>query len=196
MTKLGLTGGMGSGKTTVARLLDVYGVPVFVADEAGKHLMDTSPQVREQLVALLGAAIYTPEGLDRRLVAARIFANDALLQQVNAVVHPAVYASFCAWESQQTAPVVALESAILFESNFHAHLHAVVGVAAPEALRLARIMARDGLSPAAIKQRLAHQLPDDARLQRCDYVVWNDNQQALIPQIEQLLTCVRQRNNR
>jgi dephospho-CoA kinase len=188
MTTTGITGGIGSGKSVVAALLATYGFPVYIADEESKRLVAHSPFIRERLTALLGEDIYLPDGLNRRRMAALIFTDSQLLAKVNAVIHPEVIRHFEAWKQQQSARTVILESAVLFESGLDRKVDRRVTVYAPEALRLQRAMKRDGLQEAEIRQRMASQLPDDAKIRRSDFVVYNDGRQALIPQIEKLVT--------
>lgn len=118
MIKIGITGGIGSGKSVVASLLALSGVPVYIADEESKWLTNNSPVIREKLTALFGPEIYTNEGLNKKLLASHIFNNPKQLQQVNQIIHPEVNRHFSAWVERQTSPLCAIESAILFESRF------------------------------------------------------------------------------
>ena len=119
MIKIGITGGIGSGKSVVASLLALSGVPVYIADEESKWLTNNSPVIREKLTALFGPEIYTNEGLNKKLLASHIFNNPEQLQQVNQIIHPEVNRHFSAWVERQTSPLCAIESAILFESGFY-----------------------------------------------------------------------------
>jgi len=184
MTTIGLTGGIGSGKSVVASLLGLYGISVYIADEESKRLMSTSPLIREQLTALMGHSIYNANGLNRRVMASLIFNDAKLLEQVNAVIHPEVARHFKAWASRQTTNFVVLESAILFESGFNHLVDICMLVYAPRELRIKRVMTRDKLTEAEVLQRMQHQIPDEEKQTRADYMIYNDDIHALIPQIE------------
>lgn len=187
MIKIGITGGIGSGKSVVAELLRLQGVPVYIADTESKRLVGEHPVIRERLVALLGPETYTGEGLNRPYMASRIFADPALLAAVNGIIHPAVNRHFLEWAERQTAPFVALESAILFESGFDSVVDVTLAVYAPEEIRIRRAMAREGVSRERVLERLRNQLDDDEKKARADYVVYNDDRQALLPQVTEFL---------
>ncbi|MDR2119826.1 MAG: dephospho-CoA kinase [Tannerella sp.] len=187
MTTIGLTGGIGSGKSTVASLFTVYGIPVYVADEAGKRLANTSPYLRSRLTDLLGNGIYGEDGLNRRMMASLIFNDKRLLEMVNALIHPEVATDFDRWLTRQTGRYAVLESAILFESGFDRKVDIRLTVHAPESLRVQRVIAREQANEAEVRQRMNHQLPDEIKLKNADYVIFNDDRQALIPQMENLL---------
>lgn len=188
MTTIGITGGIGSGKSMVSALLRVYGVPVYDADHESKRLLVTSPTIRHGLTALLGPEIYRPDGtLDRARMAALIFADADLLARVNAIIHPAVGDDFDAWRERLTVPLCAMESAILFESGFDRRADVRLTVYAPEAIRLQRVMARDGAAEADVRRRMQSQWTDERKAALSDAVITNDGLSALIPQVEALL---------
>lgn len=186
MTTIGITGGMGSGKSIVAALLTVYGIPVYDADSESKRLLLTSPTIRRGLTDLLGADIYSPDGttLRRARMASLIFADTNLLARVNAIIHPEVGRDFDAWRARLTTSVCAMESAILFESGFDRRANLRLMVYAPEAIRLQRVMARDNATEAAARQRMQRQWPDERKIALSDAVITNDGRAALIPQVE------------
>lgn len=186
MTTIGITGGMGSGKSIVAALLTVYGIPVYDADSESKRLLLTSPTIRRGLTDLLGADIYSPDGttLRRARMASLIFADPNLLARVNAIIHPEVGRDFDAWRARLTTSVCAMESAILFESGFDRRANLRLMVYAPEAIRLQRVMARDNATEAAAHQRMQRQWPDERKIALSDAVITNDGRAALIPQVE------------
>lgn len=188
MTVIGITGGIGSGKSVVSRLLETYGVPVYDADRESKRLTVSSLVIRERLTALLGADIYSPEGLNRALMAERIFRDAPLLEQVNAIIHPEVSRDFDCWKAGVQTDVCALESAILFESGFNKKVDLSLTVYAPEEVRIGRVMARDGMSEADVRQRMRRQWPDERKKALADKIVLNDERTPLIPQIEALMT--------
>ena len=187
MITIGLTGGIGSGKSVVASLLELYGMSVYIADEESKRLLTSSPLIRERLTTLLGSSIYDDNGLNRRLMASLIFNDAKLLEQVNAVIHPEVARHFKAWMSRQTTNFVVLESAILFESGFNRLIDICMLVYAPHELRIKRVMARDKITETEVLQRMQHQIPDEEKRILSDYVIHNDDRHALVPQIEKAL---------
>jgi dephospho-CoA kinase len=187
MITIGLTGGIGSGKSVVASLLEVYGMAVYSADKESKKLLVSSPLVREQLIALLGNSIYDSNGLNRRLMASLIFNDSNLLEQVNTIIHPAVGRHFESWLERQTTKYAVLESAILFESGFDRYVDCCLMVYAPCELRVKRVITRDGITEAEVWQRMQHQLPDEEKKERADYVIYNDEKQPLIPLVERFM---------
>ena len=188
MITIGLTGGIGSGKSVVASLLELYGMPVYIADEESKRLLTSSSLIRERLTTFLGNSIYDADRLNRRLMATLIFNDAKLLEQVNAVIHPEVEGHFRAWASRQTTNFVVLESAILFESGFNHLVDICMLVYASRELRIKRIMERDKIAETEVLQRMQHQIPDEDKRIRADHVIYNDDMHALIPQIEKWLT--------
>lgn len=194
MIKIGITGGIGSGKSVVADLLEVYGIPVYRADAESKSLTDTSPCIRKRLIELTGPETYTPEGLNRPYLAHRIFSNPDLLQQVNAVIHPEVYRHYRTWTESQTSPITALESAILFESGFDRAVDVTLMVYAPKPLRIRRAMQRDQTTAEAVESRIANQLDDEIKKERATCIVYNEEKEPLIPQIERFLASLPDRS--
>lgn len=188
MIKLGITGGIGSGKSVVASLLSLRGVPVYVADTESKLLTDTSPLIREKLTALLGNDLYTNTGLNRKLLASKIFNNPDCLRQVNSIIHPEVNRHFAEWTHKQVAVICAIESAILFESGFDKVVDKSLMVFAPLELRIERAIARDQVSREEVVRRIGNQLPDEIKKDRSNFVIYNDDRQALLPQVDKLLT--------
>ena len=189
MTTIGITGGIGSGKSVVSALFRVSGVPVYDADSESKRLLVTSSDIRRSLTALLGSAIYRPDDgtLDRALMASLIFRDADLLRRVNAIIHPAVGHHFDDWRRRLTSPLCALESAILFESGFDRRADLRLMVYAPEPIRLQRVMARDGAAEADVRRRMAGQWSDERKAALSDAVITNDGTSALIPQVETFL---------
>lgn len=186
MYKIGVTGGIGSGKSTVCELLRDRGVAVYDSDSRAKQLMAESEALREQLIAAFGAECYNAEGLDRAFLASKVFGNEEALQQLNSIVHPAVRADFQAWAEQQQSPYVVLESAILFEAGFEPEVDATLAVMAPMPMRLERTMARDGVDKESVMRRMEHQLSDDELHRRASRTIVNINREYLEGDIEQL----------
>ena len=187
MIKIGITGGIGSGKSVVAALLELSGIPVYIADTESKLLTATSPVIREKLITLFGEQLYTADGLDKKRLASHIFGNPERLEQVNAIIHPEVNRHFLAWTERQNTPVCAIESAILFESGFYKVVDISLMVYAPRELRIERALGRDSASREEIERRINSQMSDEEKKDRSDYVIYNDNRQALIPQVGKLL---------
>jgi len=186
MLKVGLTGGIGSGKSLVARMFGVLGVPVFEADAAGRHLLAEDPAVRAAILDRFGEGVVHHGKVDRKALAAVVFQDPQALADLNAIVHPAARQAFRHWAEQQHAPYVLMEAAILAETGGHQAFDRVVVVSAPEALRLARVMARDHATEAEVKARMRNQASEEQRLAIADHVIVNNDQQLVIPQVLQV----------
>lgn len=188
MTVLLCTGGIGSGKSFVVSILQTMGCPAYDCDPRAKALYDEDPALLQEVVKLTGQEVLTPEGrLDRKKLAARLFPNPELRKQVEALVHPAVIRDFTAWRDAQNAPLLLLESAILLEHPQYRPLYdKVLVVSAPEELRIQRVMTRDGVSRQAVLQRMASQWSESQRRAAADYIIENDGEQPLLPQIDSL----------
>ena len=195
MIKIGITGGIGSGKSVVATLFRLFGVPVYIADEESKQLTNQSETIRKRLIAHYGEAIYTPEGLNKPLLAAKIFQDPVQLRIVNGIIHPEVKRHFEAWAAKQTTPLCAIESAILFESGFDKVVDTSLMVYAPKALRIERATARDAASREAIQRRIESQMADEEKRKLADHLIYNDDQQPLIPQVTAFLARLLDKGN-
>jgi dephospho-CoA kinase len=192
MKIIGLTGGIGSGKSTVSRLLEIMDIPVYIADSKSKKLTDNSPRIREALIEKFGANLYKTGKLDKPLLASLIFGNEENLAFVNSVIHPVVLEDFNHWASQQAdTEFVAIESAILFDSGFSDTVDFTVNVSTPLETRIHRVEARDHSSRESIVSRIHNQLPEEERNRRSDFIIRNDTAEALIPQIENLLAEIK-----
>jgi dephospho-CoA kinase len=184
MLKIGLTGGIGSGKTTVAKVFEVLGIPVYYADEAAKELMHTNELLKQQLIFHFGKETFFEEGqLNRKHLSSIVFNNKEKLELLNNLVHPATIADAQEWFSKQQAPYVIKEAALLFESGTAEGLDYIIGVTAPAALRIKRVMDRDGVTAEDVKRRMANQLDEVIKIKLCDFVLHNNEQQLLLPQI-------------
>ena len=183
MLKVGITGGIGAGKSVVCRVFTTLGIPVFDADSAAKMLMEKDEAVKAGISALFGSSIYAGDKLDREQLAAMVFAQPLLLQQLNAIVHPATIEYGRKWMAAQTAPYAIKEAAILFESGSHKEMDLVIGVFAPPELRMKRVIERPGMTREKVLQRMANQMSDEEKIKLCDYIITNDGVQALIPQV-------------
>lgn len=183
MIKIGITGGIGSGKSVVASLLNLLGIPVYIADRESKQLTTTSSVIREQLIALFGEEIYIQGKLNKKLLSSCIFNNPAYLKQVNAIIHPEVNKHFQQWVKKQQTELCALESAILFESGFDRIVDIRLMVYAPLEIRIERVLAREATTRKEIEQRIQNQLSDEIKKEQSDFVIYNDNIHALLPQV-------------
>ena len=186
MIKIGITGGIGSGKSTVCRVFSLLGIAVYDSDSRARRLMQTDPDVVRRIEALFGDGIYRGGTLDRKEAAARIFGDDSLRTALNAIVHPAVEADFLRWAERQTGHYVIQEAAVLFESGIWKHMDAIVAVTAPEAVRIRRVRRRDRCDENAVRARMTAQIGEEERIARSDYTIRNDGCEPIIPQIMKL----------
>ena len=195
--QIGITGGIGSGKSLVCRVFGALGVPVYSADERAKWLLNHDPKLRKTVEALLGNEAYTAEGsYNRQWVAGRVFQNPELLRELNAVVHPRVGEDTLQWmQTHQNAPYVVKEAAIMSKAGSNNSLDKVVVVQAPVDLRVKRVQQRDPhRSETEIRDIINRQVSEEERLKIADFVIQNDEQQLLLPQIWQLHELFSQQN--
>ena len=176
MTKIvGLTGGIGSGKTTVAHMFKALGVPVFNSDDEAKVLMNSSVIIKQEIIELLGENSYKDDTLNKPYIASQIFNTKAVLKQINAIVHPKVAAAFDTWVSKQNAPYVVKEVAILFETRTDSLVDFIITVIAPLETRIQRVMERDQKSREAVELIIDNQLSDSEKIKKSHYVIENNN---------------------
>jgi dephospho-CoA kinase len=181
--RVGLTGGIGSGKSVVARIFEAIGIPVYYADEAAKKIQNSDPEVREQIIKVFGTQAYTTEGMDRKFISSVVFSDTSKLEQLNAIVHPATLRDAAQWLADQTAPYAIKEAALVFESGAHHDLDVVIGVSAPIPLRIKRTIERDSITEEEVRKRMSKQINDTVKMKLCEFVVYNDEKQLLIPQV-------------
>lgn len=175
MMKVGITGGIGSGKSRVCALFAALNIPVYNSDSRARELMNGDGNIKKAVTALFGPQAYNGEVLNRTFISSKVFNNKMLLASLNGIVHPAVALDFDAWAMSNSAfQYVIMESAILFESGFDRLVDKVVTVSAPEDVRIERVASRDGISRKAVMDRIANQLTDEAREARADYIIRND----------------------
>ena len=180
---IGLTGGIGSGKSTVAKLFEVLGCSVFHSDAVAKEIY-FEPRVRAQVIALLGAESYLPlGGIDKRYISTHIFNNTHLLHQLNAIIHPAVAEKFHDFALENKGKLLVKESALLFEAMLQDQVDKIVTVMAEDALRIKRVMERDSATQEEVIQRMQSQLPQTEKIKRSDFVIDNNEKEFLIPQV-------------
>jgi dephospho-CoA kinase len=183
MIRAGITGGIGSGKSTVCSVFEVLGVPVYYADAEAKKLLD-DPAILSAILQKLGNEVLTENRIDRKKLAVVVFNDAAKLAELNAIVHPAVKKHFSDWcDAHEHFPYVLKEAAILFESEAYKQVQKIITVTAPPEIRIGRVMKRDGSSRMEVEKRIGAQLNDEEKVKRSDFVLVNDEQQLLIPEI-------------
>ncbi|MFM7839084.1 MAG: dephospho-CoA kinase [Chitinophagaceae bacterium] len=183
MLRIGLTGGIGSGKSTVARMFEVLDIPVYNADQQAKELMEKDPQLKTALLEHFGQEVFQNGHLNRKYLADRVFQNPEQLDLLNSLVHPVTLADARNWMDRQDKPFVLFEAALLFESGAQEFLDLVIGVSAPWNLRLQRTMHRDQMNREQVIARMNRQVKEEIKIRLCDVVLHNDEQQALLPQV-------------
>jgi len=184
MIKVGITGGIGSGKSTVCRVFSAMGIPVFEADKVAKKLMNEDPEIREQLIYLFGDAVYLPDHtINRKYLAGIVFNDSSLLAKLNAIVHPVVRKNFENWCSTKNSVYILHEAAILFESGFYRFMDKTITVATDENERIERVIKRDGISEGLVRERIKNQWTDAERNKLADFVINNNDDELIIPQI-------------
>lgn len=183
---VGLTGGIGSGKTTVAKLFEELGIPVYYSDDEAKKLYE-NPDIQHRITEVTGPGLFTGGQLDRALLAQYLFADPDIRGQVNAIIHPEVRANFARFlQRHADAPYVLNEAAILFETGTYKILDANILVVAPMEVRIARVMHRDGLPENAVRERISTQLPDDEKIPLATYIIQNDGFHNLKDQVMEI----------
>ncbi len=183
MLKIGITGGIGSGKTIICKAFGALGIPVYYADIQAKQLIHTHPALRTKLTEAFGRDTFTNQGYNTQYVASIVFTHPTELQKLNSIVHPFVKADHAAWFLRQQAPYTLYEAAVLFENGGANQMDQVILVDAPEELRISRVEQRDGMSREAILSRIANQWPADKKRAMADWVIENNDKQLLLPQI-------------
>jgi len=186
MLKIGLTGGIGSGKSTVAKIFETLGIPVYYADAEAKRLMNSSETLKKVIRQNFGEATYENDQLNRKYLAGIVFNNPEKLELLNALIHPVTINDAEQWMQQQSAPYSIKEAALLFESGAAENLDFIIGVYAPQALRIKRVMKRDGLTADEIMKRINRQVNEEMKMKLCDFVITNNEQELLIPQVLKL----------
>ena len=184
MLKIGITGGIGSGKTTVSKVFQALGIPVFYSDAEAIKILQSVP-VRKKIKKTFGKEVFDKsEMVDRKLLAKEVFGDTTKLKKLNAIIHPAVAKAFEAWvKKNKTAPYILKEAAILFESGAHKQVDKVITVTAPLLLRIERVMKREGFTKYQVKERVKQQWSDKEKIKRSDFVIVNDEKKMIIPQV-------------
>lgn len=186
MKIIGLTGGIGSGKTTVAKMFSKLGIPVYIADIEAKKLMNSSQLIKTELTQLLGNEVYVNGELNRKYMADRIFNDSKLLERVNSIIHPKVAKHFKSWAAKQTAAYIIKEAAILFENDTYRDFDKIILVTAPKEIRIARIKSRDSATSEEIEQRMKNQWSDDKKEKLSHFIIENIDLETTQKKVEAL----------
>lgn len=181
--RLGVTGGIGSGKSSVCKVFNVLGIPVFYSDPEAKAIMNNDLSVRSEINAIAGRDLYLSGNLDRAELAKLIFNDDELLGRVNALIHPLVFQNFLQWADMQAAPYVIMEAAILFESGASELVDKVLTVVAPLDQRIDRIVKGNQLTREQVMDRIRNQMDDDIKVKNSDYIIYNSEDDMIIPPV-------------
>ncbi len=183
MLKVGLTGGIGSGKSTVAAIFEVLGVPIYYADLSAKRLMNEDQSIITSIISAFGKDSYIKGRLNKDYISEIIFNNKEKLQLMNSIIHPATIAAAHKWMSKQSSPYVIKEAALIFESHSEKELDYVIGVKASEENRISRVMKRDHISKQEVRSRINGQMNEEEKMNKCDFIITNDETALLIPQV-------------
>jgi dephospho-CoA kinase len=185
MYKVGITGGIGTGKSIVCSIFSILGIPIYDADSRAKWLTEHDPLIRKELITVFGAEVFNGNTLNRSFLATAAFADEGKIQILNAIIHPVVAKDFAEWVlAQQGAPYVVKEAALLFESGSSKELDTMIVVSAPMELRLKRVLKRDShRTEKQIRDIIARQWSEDEKLALANHIVYNDELQLLVPQV-------------
>jgi dephospho-CoA kinase len=186
MLKVGVTGGIGSGKSTVCHLFQCLEIPIFNADEAGRQLLAKDNDVIGQVQNLLGEDTYVEGKPDRKKIAEIVFVSPEKLQQLNSIIHPAVRNKFLQWTLEQSSPYLIYEAAILFETGLYKQLDFTILITAPESLRINRVIQRDKIEESSVKNRMKNQWSDEDKKKLADFIIANDDTTPLLPRVMEL----------
>jgi dephospho-CoA kinase len=196
MLKIGLTGGIGCGKTTVAHIFEVLGIPVYYADDAAKRLMNENEILKHQIVEAFGEESYIDGKINRTYLATQVFSDLEKTKKMNSIVHPVTIADAELWMQQQTTAYAIKEAALIFEAKAEKKLDLIIGVQSPLPLRIQRVMQRDNITEEAVLARMQKQMNEDEKISRCDFVIINDEKELLIPQVVTLHEKILENINR
>jgi len=186
MLSIGLTGAIGSGKSTVARIFETLGIPVYYADNVAKRLMQENLQLVDRITNIFGIGAYNNGLLNRKYISDIVFSDEAKLKELNAIVHPATLTDAELWISAQTSPYIIKEAALLFESGSNQMLDYIIGVQANTELSIQRVIQRDHVTEQDVLSRMQKQMDAKEKLSKCDFIIINDETKTLIPQVLEL----------
>ena len=191
MIKLGVTGGIGSGKSVVCEVLRLHDIPVYDADLEAKRLNDTSPVIREKLIEAFGAELYKNDKLDRKKLAQLIFNDEKNLHRVNSIIHPELAKHFEKWTDERIEhPIAAIDAAVLFEAGFQQFVDKTITVFSPVETRIERVVKRDNLTREHILSRINSQMSDEEKIRLSDFVIINDNKHSILEQVSTILKTI------
>jgi dephospho-CoA kinase len=187
MKRIGITGGIGSGKSFVANIIEKMGYPIYYSDVRSKELTNAHPVIRQGLIDLVGENVYFGGELDKKVLASAIFSNDEIRMKVNQLIHPIVRQDFEDWAKAQTSDLIFNEAAILFETGAYRNFDATILIYAPQELRLKRVLKRDIITKEEVIARMKNQMNDEEKLKMTPYSILNDGEIALLKQIEEVI---------
>ncbi|MDL2251277.1 dephospho-CoA kinase [Odoribacter sp. OttesenSCG-928-J03] len=197
MLRIGLTGGIGSGKTTIAEIFSNLKYPIYISDQRANHLINSDPQIKSALTGHFGKDIYTPEGcLDKKELANIIFQDKAALNFVNQTVHPRVLEDFTHWAEQQTGDMVLFESAILFEAGLEGYFDYIICIYAPLELRVKRVARRDHIAEEKVMERINNQMDDREKCRKSDFIINTDEGADLLQQVKEIIKTIETNERR
>ncbi len=183
MLKVGLTGGIGSGKSTVAKIFETLNIPVYYADAEAKRIMNEDKELRKSIIRHFGEESYKNDELNRSYLASQVFVDQYKLDLLNSLVHPVTISGAEQWMKKQKSPYVIKEAALLFEAGATENLDYIIGVYAPVAMRIQRVMARDNVTREEVLKRMKNQISDEIKMKLCDFVVVNDEERLVMEQV-------------
>jgi dephospho-CoA kinase len=186
MLKVAITGGIGSGKSLVCQVFKTLGIPIFDADAVSNQLVEHDAALKTAIIELFGKEAYKNNIYNRKYIASIVFSQAEMLQALNALVHPKAIEAAKQWFEKQQSPYAIKEAAILFESNSEKDIDIIIGVTAPEQVRIERVMQRTGYSKEEVIKRMQQQMPDEEKMAKCNYVIQNNDTDAILPQILQI----------
>ncbi len=191
MKKIGITGGIGSGKSVVGQILEAMHFPVYYSDQQSKVLVETDLEIREELIKLLGTEVYLDGKLNRPFLTQQLFSNDDLRLKINQIIHPKVREAFTIWVNKQSSNLVFNEAAILFETGAYQSMDYNILVTAPLELKIERVLKRDNITINEIQERISKQWSDEEKIPLADFVIVNDEVKPLLKQVEAILKKVK-----
>lgn len=191
MKKIGITGGIGSGKSVVGQILEAMHFPVYYSDQQSKVLVETDLEIREELIKLLGTEVYLDGKLNRPFLTQQLFSNDDLRLKINQIIHPKVREAFTIWVNKQSSNLVFNEAAILFETGAYQSMDYNILVTAPLELKIERVLKRDNITINEIQERISKQWSDEDKIPLADFVIVNDEVKPLLKQVEAILKKVK-----
>lgn len=187
MKIVGVTGGIGSGKSVICKVLEKLGHPVFYSDNVAKELIESDPIIIQGLTNLIGKELYDG-GFQKHILAQKIFNNSEIKQKVNQIIHPRVRLAFNVWKAAQNSPLVFNEAAILFETGMYKKYDAVILVTAPQSIKMKRVISRDGSSEDDVKARMNNQWTDEEKIKLTDFIIVNDDKLPVLPQVDNVIS--------